>query len=283
MMWVVVHTIGRMPMSWRYGISRFVSDRVYDWRPSVKNALRSNVRHVLGPDASDDEVDRIARKCARNTGRYYADIVGLYGMDMQTFYDNELDLHGLEYIQQAQAEGKGVVFASAHYANPEFAAQSLSALGMQIFALVEPLKPPELSRLMRGLRTKHGHVYEEISFGAIKDAITWLRQGGIVCILIDRDIQKRGLELELCGHKARFPTGAADLALRTNSVLIPGWAHRMDGFKIRADIGPPLELVRTGNHDEDVRINSQRLLDLFSEQLRQDPGQWSTLERIFPD
>jgi KDO2-lipid IV(A) lauroyltransferase len=282
-MWLVVHTIGRMPMSWRYGISRFVSDRVYDWRPSVKEALRSNVRHVLGPAATDDEVDRIARKCARNTGRYYADIVGLYGMDMQTFYDQELDLHGLEYIKAAQAEGKGVVFASAHYANPEFAAQSLSALGMQIFALVEPLRPPELSRLMRGLRTKHGHVYEEISFGAIKDAIQWLRNGGIVCILIDRDIQKRGIELELCGSKARFPTGAADLALRTNSVLIPGWARRMDGFKIRADIGPPLELVRTGNHDEDVRIASQKLLDLFSERLRSDPGQWSTLEKIFPD
>ena len=270
-------------MSWRYGISRFVSDRVYDWRPSVKNALRSNVRHVLGPDATDDEIDRIARKCARNTGRYYADIVGLYGMDMQHFFDHELDLHGLEYIQQAQAAGQGVVFASAHYANPEFAAQSLAAIGMKIFALVEPLQPPELSRLMRGLRTKHGHVYEEISFGAIKDAISWLRKGGIVCILIDRDIQKRGMELELCGHKARFPTGAADLALRTNSVLMPGWAHRTDGFKIRADIGPPLELTRTGNHDEDVRINSQRLLDLFCDQLRHDPGQWSTLEKIFPD
>jgi KDO2-lipid IV(A) lauroyltransferase len=283
MMWVVVHTIGVMPMKYRYAISRFTSDRVYDWRPSVRKALRSNVRHVLGPAASEDEVDRIARQCARNTGRYYADIVGLYGMDMQRFYDRELDLHGLEYIQQAQAEGKGVVFASAHYANPEFAAQSLAAVGMQIFALVEPLNPPELSRLMRGLRTKHGHVYEEISFGAIKDAITWLRKGGIVCILIDRDIQKRGTELELCGHKTRFPTGAADLALRTNSYLIPGWAHRMDGFKIRADIGPPIDLVRTGNHDEDVRINSQKLLDLFGEQLKQDPGQWSTLEQIFPD
>ena len=62
MMWLVVHTIGVMPMKYRYAISRFMSDRVYNWRPSVRRALRSNVRHVLGPDATDDEIDRIARK-----------------------------------------------------------------------------------------------------------------------------------------------------------------------------------------------------------------------------
>ena len=126
------------------------------------------------------------------------------------------------------------------------------------------------------VRTKFGASFDAADIAKpqpkLQTDIKRLRKGGIVCILIDRDIQKRGMELELCGHKARFPTGAADLALRTNSVLMPGWAHRTDGFKIRADVGPPLELTRTGNHDEDVRINSQRLLDLFCDQLRHDPG-----------
>jgi KDO2-lipid IV(A) lauroyltransferase len=197
--------------------------------------------------------------------------------------DRELDLHGVEYIQEAQARGQGVVMYSAHYGNPEFAAHALAGLGIQVFALTEPLQPPELDRLMRGLRNKLGHRYEPVSFGAIKDAILWLRGGGLVCILIDRDIQRRGLELELCGAKARFPTGAADLALRTNALFLPGWVRRADGFKIRADIGPPLDLVRTGNHEDDVRVNSQRALAVFEEELRKDPGQWAVLEKIWPD
>ena len=236
-MWIVIHTIGVLPLKYRYAISRFVSDRVYNWRASIRNACRSNVRHVLGPGATEREVDRVARQCARNTGRYYADIVGLHRMDIKVFHDRELDLRGTEYIREAQARGQGVVMASAHYANPEFAAQALAGIGLHVFALVEPLRPPELSRLMRGLRTVHGHRYEEVSFGAIKDAISWLRHGGIVAILIDRDIQKRGIELTLCGAKSRFPTGAADLALRTNSVLMPGWVHRTDGFKIAPPLG----------------------------------------------
>jgi KDO2-lipid IV(A) lauroyltransferase len=283
LMWIVVHTIGALPLRWRYVIARFVSDRVYEWRRSIRENVRGNMRHVLGPGAGEQEVDRLARSCAQNTGRYYADIVGMNGMDSKTFLEKDVDLRGIEYVREAQARGQGIVLASAHYANPEFAAQALAGIGLRVFALVEPLNPPELDRLMRGLRLKHGHRYEPVGFGAIKDAMLWLRKGGIVCILIDRDIQKRGIELELCGAKAKFPTGAADLALRTNAVLLPGWVRRTGGFKIRADIGPPLDLIRTGNHEQDVRVNSQRLLDVFECELKKDPGQWSVLEKIWPD
>ncbi|HXK34437.1 MAG TPA: lysophospholipid acyltransferase family protein [Dehalococcoidia bacterium] len=283
LMLAVIHTVGRMPLSWRYGIARYVADRVYDWRKSIRENTRSNMRHVLGPEASEEEVDRLARQCARNTGRYYADVVGMHRMNVRTFFERELELEGIEHVQKATAAGQGVVLASAHYANPEFAVQGLAAAGIRVFALVEPLEPPELGRLMRGLRTVHGHRYEPVSFSSIKNAIAWLRNGGVVAILVDRDIQRRGIVLDFCGAPARFPTGAVDLALRTDAVLVPGWVRRTDGFKIKATIGPPLELVRTGNADEDLRVNTANLLAEFERHLRADPGQWSVLDRIWPD
>jgi KDO2-lipid IV(A) lauroyltransferase len=282
-MFAVVHTIGRLPLRYRYGIARVISDRVYDWRPSIRDAVRSNVRHVLGPAASDAEVDRVARQCARNAGRYYADVVGMHRMNVDSFYEHDLVLEGIDHVRAAQAHGKGVVMASAHYANPEFATQGLAAAGIRVFALVEPLKPPQLGKLMFSLRNQHGHQYEEATFGGVKKALDWLRAGGVLAILIDRDIQKRGMEMNFCGAKARFPTGAVDLALRTNSVLIPGWVRREGGYKVHAKIGPPLDLIRTGNRDEEIRINTQRLLALFEAHLKRDPTQWSVLERVWPD
>lgn len=282
-MLLVVHTIGRLRLRYRYGIARFIADRVYAWRPSIRNATRSNMRHVLGPDATDAQVNRLARHCARNAGRYYADVVGMHRMNVHKFYEHDLRLEGIEYVREAQAQGRGVVLASAHYANPEFATQGLAAAGIEVFALVEPLRPPELGRLMYSLRNVHGHHYEEATFKGVKAALDWLRAGGVLAILIDRDIQKRGIELELCGAKARFPTGAVDLAMRTNSVLIPGWVRREGGFKVHAVIGPPLDLVQAGSHDENMRVNTQALLNLFEEHLKRDPGQWSVLDRIWPD
>ncbi len=283
LMLAVINTIGRMPLGWRYGVSRIVADRVYAWRRSMRDNMRSNARHVLGPDAPERDVDRIARQCSRNVGRYYADVIGMHRMDIHKFYENELALEGTEYIREAQAAGRGVVMASAHYANPEFATQGLAAAGITVFALVEPLQPPELGRLMGSLRSVHGHHYEPVSFGAVKRALEWLRGGGVVAILVDRDIQKRGVELEFCGYPARFPTGAVDLALRTNAVLLPGWVRRVGGFKIKAVLGPPLPLVRTGNNDEDLRVNTAALLARFETHLKQDPGQWSVYDRIWPN
>jgi len=46
-------------------------------------------------------------------------------------------------------------------------------------------------------------------------------------------------------------------------------------------VGPPMELVRTGNFDEDARTNARRLLKLFEFKLRSDPGQWAVLESIW--
>jgi KDO2-lipid IV(A) lauroyltransferase len=189
----------------------------------------------------------------------------------------------MEYVTAARAQGRGVILASAHYANPEFATQGLAAAGIEVLALVEPLQPPQLHRLMYRLRTGHGHRYESANFKGVKATVDWLRKGGLLAILIDRDIQKRGIELEFCGAPARFPTGAVDLAIRTNSVLIPGWVRREGGYKIRARIGPPLDLIITGNADADLRTNTARLLAIFERELKQDPTQWTVLERVWKD
>jgi hypothetical protein len=59
--------------------------------------------------------------------------------------------------------------------------------------------------------------------------------------------------------------------------------RREGGFKIRAVIGPPMELVQAGSHDENLRVNTQALLRLFEAHLKRDPGQWGVLERVWPD
>ena len=66
-------------------------------------------------------------------------------------------------------------------------------------------------------------------------------------------------------------------------MLLPGWVRRTGGFKMYTRLGPPLELIRTGNREEDLRVNTAALLALFEKHLKEDPGQWSVLDRIWPD
>ncbi len=274
--------IGRLPVRLRYAIARFLSDNVYRLRPGLQAALQDNMRHVLGPTASDEEVDRAARQVARNAGRYYADLVGMPRLDPHKLYQRSIRLDGLEYIQDAIARGRGVVLVSAHYGNPELAVQALAAVGIHVLAFTEPLRPPALSHLTHRLRNRH-HDFRTVGVGAVKEAVRRLRGGGVVCILCDRDIQHNGIEVDFLGSRLRVPPGAVDLAMRTNAEVIPAWVTRLRGYRLNAAIGPPLPLVRTGDHDRDLQVNMQRLLALFEPVLRRDPTQWFVLERLWPN
>jgi KDO2-lipid IV(A) lauroyltransferase len=273
--------LGRLSLRTLYGIAHFVGDGAFFFRWSARRAVMENMRQVMGPEVSRREVRRATREVFRNAARYYADLLHVPQMDIERFYREQLDVEGEEYMREAQRSGRGAVLVSAHFGSPELAVQGLAAAGFRIFSLTEPLQPQALSDFIHWLRSRHGHEYRTVSFGGIKEAIRRLKQGGLVALMLDRDIGGTGVPMEFCGKETSIPVGAVDLALRTGADLIPAWAWRIDGFRFHARIGPPLEIVRTGNFDEDVRSNARRLLALFEGHLRAYPGQWAVLEPIW--
>jgi KDO2-lipid IV(A) lauroyltransferase len=89
--------------------------------------------------------------------------------------------------------------------------------------------------------------------------------------------------MQFCGAEASIPLGAVDLAMRTGADLIPAKAWRLPGYRIKVVVEPPLEITRTGDFDADVRATAERLLPIFEDQLRSDPGQWAVLEAIWKE
>lgn len=281
LLWLVYQTIGRLPLRARYAIADFVADRVYQFAPGIRASLRHNMRLALGPGAPDDAVDRAARQAARHTAYYYADLIAFPRMDLDEFLKKRLVIEGVEDLRAAAATGKGVVLASAHYGNPELAVQGLAPLGIRVFALTEPLQPPQLSDLTHRLREAHGHIYRTASFDGVKEAIRRLRSGEIVAVLFDRDIQGTGIPVPFRGRLMRVPTGVIDLALRTGAIVFPAMVRRTGRYTLHAKLGPAMPLTVTGDRDRDLRENLARLMAIFEQHLAADPGQWTVVERIW--
>jgi KDO2-lipid IV(A) lauroyltransferase len=273
--------LGRLQLRTLYGIAHFFGDWAFFFRRAARRDVIANMRQVMGPQTSERELRRVAREVFRNASRYYADLLYIPRMDPKRFYEEQLSIEGTEYIREAERSGRGAVMVTGHFGSPELAVQGLASQGFRLYSLTEPLQPPALSDFTQWLRSRHGHEYRPVSFGAIKEAIRRLKTGHIVALMLDRDIGGTGVPMEFCGAMTRIPLGAVELAMRTGADLIPAWAWRVDGFRFRSVIGPPLELVRTGNFDEDVRANAKRLLALFEFKLRSDPGQWAVLESIW--
>jgi lauroyl/myristoyl acyltransferase len=278
---VVYKTLGWLPTRAAYAIARAAGDLSYVTQGRSRRHVKDNMRHVLGPDASEREVSRAAREVFRNIMRYYADLIRLPRLDPYRLLKQDLTIHGLENLENALAEGKGVVLVSAHYGNPELTVQAMAGLGVHAYVLTEPLQPRQLSDLTHRLRSTHGHIYRPVGMSSVKGALRHLRGGGLVAILCDRDIQKTGQLLPLCGSPARLPVGAAMLAVRTGAQVLPAFSRRRGPGRNEVWIEPPLRLERTGDEEHDVRALTEKILARFEEYLRQDPGQWTVLEPVW--
>lgn len=275
--------LGRLPLRVLYGMARLAGTAAYRWRKTTREAVASNMRHLMGPEASEADIQRATREVFRNAGRYYADLIHLPRLNIQKFYDERFEVEGVQYLKDAEDSGRGAVVVGTHFGNPEMSVQPLAAEGHLFLGLTEPLEPKPLSDFVHWLRSQNGHVYRTLGYAGLKEVLRRLRNGGLVAVLLDRDVAGAGVPMEFCGAEASIPLGAVDLALRTGADLIPAKSWRIPGYGFKVLIEPPLEIIRTGDFDADVRSNTERLLLTYEKQLRSDPGQWAVLESIWKE
>jgi KDO2-lipid IV(A) lauroyltransferase len=268
-----------VPRPVQYFLARLLGDFAYTVRKGSRADVEDNMRHVLGPNASKAQVRKYTREVFRNVARYFTDLVRLPSTSGEELLHKRIQLQGLEKLQKHLAEGRGVIVATAHYGNPEMAVQLCGMLNLDTLVLAEPL-PPALARLMERVRSAFGTRYVDVGYGAISQSLRHLRAGGVLAIAADRDIQGKGIPLPFFGAPARFPLGAAELAARTNAVLLPGYCKRSGaGFQVVFE--DAIEMVDTGAPKEDSLTNTRLLLQRFENWLRDDPGQWMVLDRIW--
>jgi KDO2-lipid IV(A) lauroyltransferase len=275
--------LGRMSVPFVYGLARICGDGAFAVRRGAREAVIDNMRHVMGPAATERDVRREAREAFRNAARYYADLIRIPHLDIERFRRERLDIDGLEHLIKARDSGRGAIVVGAHAGNPEMSVQGLAAEGVLFFALAETLQPPALFAFTNKLRMVHGHIYREISVGALRETVRRLKEGGLVAILVDRDVTNSGVPMEFFGEVTDMPLGAIELAMRTGADVMPAFSTRLPGYRFRASIHPPINLIRTGDFEADVRANARQVLNLLEDQLRAHPGQWAVLERVWPE
>ena len=184
---------------------------------SLRNTVQHNLRQVMGPDATPEEVRAASKKVIRNVTRYYADLVRVPRLNIPRFIEERLTLYGLDYLTDAIASKKGVIIVSAHYGNPELILQAARTLGIQRPWHHRAAATAALLDFVHQLRASQGQIFLPVSLSTVREAIRWLREGKVVSILCDRDIQNTGMVLPFFGAETRLPVGAAELALRTGA------------------------------------------------------------------
>lgn len=186
------------------------------------------------PEQTPSSRARTARGSYAHLGREAATLLRLRSWTASDFADR-VTLSGLDELEGALAEGRGVVLLGGHLGNWEVAGAALAARGIPIDVVAKGAANRGFEEEMFAHREKLGLRVIEMS-SAPRQVLRALRAGRVVAILGDQNAHKNGVFIPFFGRFAATPKGPAVFASRSGAPVFFGTAVRRDGPSPRYDV-----------------------------------------------
>jgi lauroyl/myristoyl acyltransferase len=271
---------GPLPPRAGYRLARWAGPLYYTLSPHFRRILRHNLGHVLGPEASEEQLEATVHRACVNIMKGHYDLFRLSRLSLDEI-EAITQVEGREHMDEALAQGKGAILFSAHFGNVDVLAQIPRAFGIPITGAVEHVEPERLFQYTLKLRTRHG-VRMIPSDGPMMELRRALKRGELIGLPSDRGLGDNAREVEFFGSPAQLPAGPVRLALRTGAALIPGFGLRLPDNTFLARIEPALELPRTGDREADIAAGMEMVADVLERIILQAPDQWLVAAPVWP-
>ena len=264
--WRLVRALPERAARWLFARG---ADLAYRRNGKGTQRLRANLARV----APDADLDALTKAGLRSYARYWLEMFRLPAMSPQRLI-RDVTCHGEERLRDAATNGG--VAALPHMGNWDVAGAWAAVSGMKFTTVAERLKPEGLFDRFVEFRESLGMEVIPLTggdsnpFDLLADR---LRAGHLVCLMSDRDLTARGVEVTFFGETTKFPAGPAALALRTGAALLPAtlW-YEGDRWIVRIHEAVPHTTI------EEM---TQALADVFEQGIREHPGDWHMLQKLW--
>ncbi len=233
---------------------------------------------IAMPDAKPEDRQRIVRACFRHLGTSLMEVAWLPNLD-KARADRLVEWEGLEHLEAAVAHERGVVLFTGHCGNWEWMAAAIALAGFRMNVIAREIEESRFNDYIVASRARFGiDTIGRGSSSSAREIIRTLRGGSILGVLIDQNIRTEVVKVPFFGHPAPTPVGPAKLAVKSEAVVIAGFAERRDGrHHIRFE--PPIDTREIRDPREITRIMTESI----EAQVRRVPEQWVWMHKRWRD
>ena len=264
-----------------YGLARTVANLIARRQPEIYWTVRANLRQVVGPEVNDGALHEMARQVFFHAGQTYYDFFHAIDQPPEVLSEAvQVPESLIERIKSEMAQGQGVLLLGTHMSNFDLAGLAIGARGLPIQML--SLADPQAGfHILNRLRATMGFEVTPITPQSLRAAIRRLKSGGLVLTGVDRPIPQDRALIEFFGRPAYLPVGPARLALMTGAMVFVGSCHYDpdEGYILQAT--GPIEMVRTGDRQQDTITNTRRLAVVVEGYVRAHPEQWMMFHPVW--
>jgi KDO2-lipid IV(A) lauroyltransferase len=228
-----------------------------------------NLARALGAERPPRDLTRLGRRSFEHLGMNIAEACVFYFRPAPVLL-SRVDVVGVEHLEKASAEGRGVLLLTAHLGNWELLAASHAVTGLGLSVVVRPLDDPMLDRLVERFR-RRGGVAIISKRGGLREILDALRRGRMVGVLLDQNASRgEGVFAPFFGTPASTSRALALVSLRTGAPVVPVFIRRLSGGRHRVEVEPALPLPLDG----DVAGYTTAFNRAIEDAVRRAPEQW---------
>lgn len=246
-------------------------------RPKYLDAILGNTAQVLGLKPSHPAVDRTARDMVRQHARAWVDFFYYGQRPVEEALAQFASHEGIEHLDAAIAEGRGVILLTAHAGNYELGGILLRARNLKVHAVYKPDRFAAVERLREQMRAQGGVVgipVDGVGFTTLP-LVKLLREGALVGMQGDRDFSLNGVPMAFFGREVPFPRGPWELAAMTGASIVTSFLYTDEDRRFHARLGAPIR-IQGGRGDRMAAIEAgmrSYVADLEA-LIRRHPSQW---------
>jgi len=184
-------------------------------------------------------------------------------------YTRFITLHGLENLEKAHKQDKGVLILTSHMGNWEYLAATSTLVGKKGAILVKTAHSNGFNAFLeRQRKSKNLHLFQ--AKNSLKEMLKFLKTGGLIGIVIDQHgIEQESVVLPFFGRPASTLKGLAVLAKHTGTPVIPAYIYRDKNWHHHVIIEPAL-----CPSDESVEGRTLQYNQWLEGVITQFPDQW---------
>ncbi len=175
-------------------------------------------------------------------------------------------------LQKLLEQGRGIVWATAHFGNWELFGAGIVLHGFKLAAVAQKQNNEAMDRFINEYRTMVG---EHVTYKTgVIEMTRMLEHNYLLGLLADQDAGSVGVMLDFFGKSTSCPKGPAALARLKKSPLVLALMQEGENGIHEIVISEPVEVEYSKNREQDILNATKKLMFLLEQEIRKNPTMW---------
>ena len=261
----------RLPYPLLFKLGRGLGWLLYWSTPKRRHIARVNLE-LCFPERTPAQIDQLLKAHYISLGQGFTEAIwGWWGRHEKR---PQYQIDGLEHLEKARSEGRGVLLYTGHFTCMELGTYFLT-LHQDLGIVYRPNRHPLINQAIDGGRKRHAAAL--FPKDQTLRMVRWLKKGSVLWIAPDQSYSRsQSAMLPFFGISCATNIAVPTLAKMGNAVIIPFFVHR-DNNTFYLKLHPPVKGIPSENEASDTL----KLVHYLEEHIRNHPADYLWGHRRF--